>query len=368
MRVALGLWRMSVKTILFDISNHGFGHLSQTAPVIERLRQAFPDLRIVVRTKHPRRVVKEFISSDVQLGDAPAEATMDAPDAMSVDLEASAAAYAQLYARWDDVLNDELQFMQALRPSAVVSNINPLSLAAARRAGAPNIALCCMNWMDIYQSYFGRRPEARRIEQTMHRAYSEVEVFLQPRPHMSMSTLPRRRSIGPIARKGVRRRDELRQRLNLGAGEKLALLTLGGLPNPDSLDLPRIAGLRWVMRRAIAPLRDDVSISEATGLSMLDLLFSVDAVICKDSYCTVVEAACASVGIVMAPRENWPETDCLVEWASEHCNFALAPKGLKDAQGLGVALEKILNSRPKAAIEPTGVDEAVSAIAAAAGL
>ncbi|KAF2988872.1 hypothetical protein OGR47_15695 [Methylocystis sp. MJC1] len=359
---------MSVKTILFDISNHGFGHLSQTAPVIERLQQCFPNVRMFVRTKHPRSIVKEFISSDIQLGDAPAEATMDAPDAMSVDLEASAAAYAQLYARWDEVLNAEQQFMQALRPSAVVSNINPLSLAAARRAGVPNIALCCMNWMDIYKSYFGCRPEARHIEQTMHRAYSEVEAFLQPRPHMNMSDLPRRRSIGPIARKGVRRIEELRKRLKLGEGEKLALLTLGGLPNPESLDLPRVSGLRWLMRRAIAPLRDDVSTSEAAGLSMLDLLFSVDAVICKDSYCTVVEAACASVGIVMAPRENWPETDCLVEWAAEHCNFALAPNGLKDAQGLGVALEDVLQGRPKAAIEATGVDEAVSAIATAASL
>lgn len=359
---------MSVKTILFDISNHGFGHLSQTAPVIDRLQERFSGLRIVLRTKHPRNVVEEFISSEIEIGHAPLEATIDAPDAMSVDIEASAAAYMRLYAAWGERLNVESQFMQALEPSLVVSNINPLSLAAARRAGVRNIALCCMNWADIYESFFKDRPEAARVVGTLREAYSGAEVFLQPRPHMSMADISRRRSIGPIARKGARRRDELRKRLNVSDSERLVLLTLGGLPNPASLDLPRLDGVRWLARRAIAPLRDDVSACEESGLSALDLLFSVDAVICKDSYCTVVEAACAAVGVVIAPRENWPETDCLVEWADRHCNFALAPRGLKDPRGLAVELERVLCGPQRAPIEPTGVDEAVDAIASAAGL
>ncbi|MDJ0450350.1 hypothetical protein [Methylocystis sp. JR02] len=359
---------MSVKTILFDISNHGFGHLSQTAPVIDRLQERFSGLRIVLRTKHPRRVVEEFISSGIEILQAPMDVTVDAPDAMSVDLEASAAAYMRLYAAWENLLDVESQFMRALEPSLVVSNISPLSLAAARRAGVRNIALCCMNWADIYENFFSGRPEASCVLGTLREAYSTAELFLQPRPHMSMSDISSGRPIGPIARKGVRRRDELRKRLNVGNGERLVLLTLGGLPNPGSLDLPRVDGVRWLVRRAIAPLRDDVSACEASDLSVLDLLFSVDAVICKDSYCTVVEAACAAVGVVIAPRKDWPETDCLVDWAERHCNFALASGGLNDPRGLAVELEKVLCGPQRAPIEPTGVDEAVEAIAAAAGL
>ena len=47
---------------------------------------------------------------------------------------------------------------------------------------------------------------------------------------------------------------------------------------------------------------------EGSGISMLYREFaSSDAVVTKIGYTTFVEAACNGVGIVSAPRADWPE-------------------------------------------------------------
>ncbi|MEK7206896.1 MAG: hypothetical protein AAB134_03335, partial [Pseudomonadota bacterium] len=40
--------------LLVALSAHGFGHAAQTAPVVNALRQRFPDLRLTLRTRLPR--------------------------------------------------------------------------------------------------------------------------------------------------------------------------------------------------------------------------------------------------------------------------------------------------------------------------
>lgn len=355
---------MCDKAIFFDISHHGFGHLAQTAPVIDRLRDRFPSVRAVVRTRYPRDLVRAFVAADIDVYAPPPEATMVAPSATTIDLDASAGVYSRLHADWESLVKRESQTIRNLQPAAVVANVNPLSLAAAQRASVPTIGLCCMNWLDVYRRYFGRRPEAAEIIGAMTDAYAGSYIFLQPRPHMAMEDLPQRRSIGPVARQGRDCRGELRRTLGLATDERVVLLTLGGLPNPLTLDLPRIEGVHWLARRAIGPVRDDVSAIEATEISLIDLIFSADAVVCKDSYCTVVEAASAGVGLVMAPRDGWPETDCLVKWAEQHCNFALAPGGFDEPGELIAALCKVLGRDPLPPVEANGVDEAVDAIAA----
>lgn len=355
---------MPTKTVLFDISYHGFGHLAQSAPVIDRLKSRLPALRVVLRARHPREVVAGFVLSDIEVLPGPPEATMVAPSATSIDLDASAREYSRLHADWDAIVDQQSRAMRDLRVDLVVSNVNPVSLAAAQRSSIKNVGFCCMNWLDIYRQYFSARPDAETITRGMAEAYAGCDMFLQPRPHMDMEELPRRRSIGPVARKGENRKDELRRRLGLAQDAKIVLLTFGGLPDPLAQEPPRIDGVHWLMRRAIAPHRRDVTAVESLSVPILDLIFSADAVLGKDSYCTVVEAALAGAGLVMTPRRDWPETRCLAEWATQNCNFALAP----GPDRLATALHGVLAAEPAPPVESNGVDEAVDAIAALGGL
>jgi hypothetical protein len=357
---------MERRTIVFDISSHGFGHLSQTGPVIDGLHALRPDLKLLVRTRHPPEVVAQFVSSAVELCAPPPEPTMIAPDAATIDLEASARAFRRLQADWERLVAQEAQRLR--RPLGLLSNINPTSLAAARRLGAPAIALCCLNWLEVYRHYFSQRPEAAFVSATLSEAYSGADVFLQPRPHLPMRELRNARSIGPICRIGRDRRDELRRALRLRDDEKILLLTLGGFALPEALDLPIIEGAHWVMRGRPPAERRDLHSLDGSGLSVLDATFSADAVVCKDSYCTVVEAVCAGAGVVMVPRPDWPETTGLIEWASRRGNVSLAPEGLDHPRALRDCVLSVLGRPPRAPTRPEGVEEAVEAVARAWGL
>jgi hypothetical protein len=355
------------KPIVFDVSNHGFGHLAQTGPVIDAVHFAYPDTPLIVRTRHSGELVREFTKSPFRTSRPPPEATMVASSAAHIDLEASANAYSRLFADWEGRLRRELAELARLDPAAIVSNINPMSLEAGRRLGVPTIGLCCMNWLDIYRRYFATRPDASRIVEIMRRAYAGADTFIQPRPHMAMEDLPNRLSIGPIVRQGEDRREALRFQLGLPDTDHLVLVSLGGFSQPDAMDLPRMPGVHWLVRDA-RPHRADMTAIDGLGVPMLDLIFSADAVISKDSYCTVVEAAAAGTRLVMVPRPDWPEADCLTDWARGRCTFALAPEGLLSPRVLGDCVASVLRQPCLPPVDAPGAEQAARAIAELCGL
>ena len=107
--------------------------------------------------------------------------------------------------------------------------------------------------LDIYRAYCGIRPEAPAILQTIRAAYEAADIFLQTQPHMPMSDLPNRRSIGPIGRVGSNRREDICKTLDISHGKRIVLATVGGIPSDKPLFLPRSGTLG--IRKDISELR-----------------------------------------------------------------------------------------------------------------
>jgi hypothetical protein len=103
-------------------------------------------------------------------------------------------------------------------------------------------------------------------------------------------------------------------------------------------------------------------------MSFIDVLASSDAVVTKIGYATFVEAACNGVGIVSAPRADWPESGHLIEWAKQNANFALMEDGIENARGFRTALSAVLNAPCRMPVRASGIAEAVETIAGIAGL
>ena len=88
---------MPQKTLLFDVSSHGLGHLAQTSPVIGEIKRRFPDLRTNLRTNCPAHAFPDLASLALQIVKPPPEAALVAASAMSFDRAASAEAYRILH-------------------------------------------------------------------------------------------------------------------------------------------------------------------------------------------------------------------------------------------------------------------------------
>ena len=298
--------------LFVDISSHGFGHLAITAPVLNALAEARPDLRLTLRSRLPPAKLRQRIRPSFERIAEASDFGYVMIDATRIDLAASAAAYRQAHAGWNDRVAAEAALLAGLRPDLVLSNISYLPLAGAARAGIPACGLCSLNWADLFVHFFGEADWAAPIHAEMLAAYRSAAAFLRVTPGMAMGALDNLRPVGPIAALGKR------HDLGLGSGRNV-LIAMGGIDYRLPLDTwPRQAGIRWLVPAQWNCRHPDAIAAEDFGLSFTDLLRSADAVITKPGYGTFTEAAANGTPVLYQRRADWPEQDCLIAWLHAH--------------------------------------------------
>lgn len=350
--------------LLIALSPHGFGHLAQTAPVLAALRLRVPGLRVTVETALPAAMVEPRLPGPYTYHAHDTDFGMVMDSALDVAVEKSARAYRAVHAQWETNVQAEARRLQAARPDLVLADIPYLVLAAAERAGVPAIAMCSLNWADIYQHYCGHYPEAAEIHAQILAAYRSAECFLQPSPHMPMTDLSNRRAIGPIARTGHNRRGELRQRLGLAADDRLVVVAAGGIDLPLPVgEWPVVPGIRWVISARWAVERADIVTIESLQLPFIDLMCSCDALVGKPGYGTFVEAACNNVPVLYVRRPDWPEQEYLTAWLTAHGHCLEIERAQLLRGDLADPLKTLLGAPRRAPVSPTGVMQAADYIA-----
>jgi hypothetical protein len=318
--------------LLAAISAHGYGHLAQTAPVLNALRAQLPGLQLTVRCGLPREVLARRIAGPFVHQPVADDFGMVMRDALEVDVAASAARYAAFHADWERRVETVARELEQAAPDLLLADIPYLTLAAAARAGIPAVAMCCLHWADIYGYYCHALPEAEGIRAQMLAAYNSAALFLRTEPAMPMPGLGNRHDIGPLALTGSTRREEINARCGLTAAERLVLVVMGGIALRPSLERwPLTPGLRYVMQRDWQAARADTLLLEDLALPFSDVLASCDAVVTKPGYGTFAEAACAGVPLLYVPRVDWPEEPWLVQWLERQVPCAALPRSELDA-------------------------------------
>jgi hypothetical protein len=359
---------MSMPHLLVDVSAHGYGHVSQTAPVVNELVRRIPGLRVTLRCAAPPEFLRQRFSCAFEHFPVALDFGMKMSNAVDVEVESSAAAYREFHADWEVKVQQAAQQVRALRPDLLLANVPYLSLAAARVAGVRAVAMCCLNWADIYGHYCNSDAGSAAIHAQMLAAYNSAEVFLKVQPAMDMPEILNARSIGPIAQVGRNQRARIDASLlppppctRKGEGaetslnpnsctvstpipafplqggrngpdtdglfvpganiphQKLILVAMGGIEFRLPLERwPRFGGVRWLVPQAWDIARDDMAAIESLGLPFGDLLASCDAVLTKPGYGTFAEAACAGVPVLYVSRRDWPEEPYLVRWLEQN--------------------------------------------------
>jgi UDP:flavonoid glycosyltransferase YjiC (YdhE family) len=303
------------KHLLVAISGHGFGHLTQVAPVINELYRRAPGLRVTVASSVSVSQLASRIQVPFTLLPEAHDFGMHMHNALEVKLEMSLTAYREFHAGWPQRVQQLAARLEALAPDVILADVPYLTLAAAHQAGIPAVALCSLNWADIFRHYFAALPDGAAIHADILAAYRQADLFLQPEPSMPMADLPNRRPIGPIAEYGQDRRGEIDARMQLDGSEKLVLLGLGGLQFDFQLhDWPQDPGIRYLV-----PARQRFKHPQAypfddLKMPFIDILRSVDVLVTKPGYGSFTDAACNRVPVLFVSRPDWPEAPYLTDW------------------------------------------------------
>ncbi len=396
--------------LVVSISGHGFGHVAQTAPILNLLHERMPQLRITVRSAVPTEHLRSRILAPFTHLPDDSDIGMVMSSALDVRVAESCAAYREFHTKWNERVAAEATMLRELKADFVFSNVGYLSLAGAQRAGIPNAALCSLNWADIYRHYCGDASDSVRadpstapargtpvvapplrddpsagsgqtdgvlcdqtIAKQIRDCYANADAFLRATPGMSMNSLPNLIPVSPIAAIGTNRRAELNQRLKLSTGEKLVLISLGGIASRLPIERwPRIDGVRWLVQQSWQVEHPDAIILETlqtknfcpgTRMSFCDLLASSDALICKPGYGSFVEAACSGVPVLYVSRADWPESPALITWLQQ---YGLCREVSRDAlkQGdVAEVLKELWNTQRPDPVIPEGGEQVANWLA-----
>jgi len=352
-----------MKRLYVAVSGHGLGHLAQTAPVLNELHRLDPGIEFVVRTVLPRNVLAHRLDFPFSHLDEASDCNLVMHDAIRVDGPASLAAYRKFHHDWPARVADEARQLEALGVDAVFSNVGYLPLAAARLAGLPAIAMCSLNWADIFRAYLGHEAEAGVLLDQMTKAYAGARAFLRPAPSMPMTDLANTVAIPPVVQPGRNRREELIAKLGLAQDDRLVLVGMGGIPyRPPVERWLHLPGVVFIAPDAWQSGHPAVRPMSETGMLFRDVLASVDALVTKPGYGSYVEAAVSGVPVLYIPRPDWPEAPCLNHWLEENARALEIPEHQLLAGQLSAPLEQLWAMPAKPPVTTLGVNAAARAL------
>jgi hypothetical protein len=295
------------------VTSHGFGHLNRSVAVVNRMP---PEVPVTIRC-HPnlfdqwetrlRRPAKlEAHVSDVGALNPPGDSsTTDGAGT----LELAGRVHAEAMGRVDA----EAQKLREDGTAAVLCDVPPVPLVAARRAGVPGFLLANFTWADIYAPHARQLGgDAPGVVAEIRQAYRQATALFRAEPALRMIDVAPTIEVGMVVTPGRSRRGELRKTLGLGAGEKIVYFYVGryGQANLAWERLGRLGkkGIHFVGFHAVPgvslPNFHVVPALEWTGG---DLAATADVMVAKAGYGTTCEAMVAGTPMIYPPRQGFAE-------------------------------------------------------------
>jgi len=293
------------------ISGHGFGHLAQTAPVLNRINELRPDCRFLIRCALPEDEIRARLNFSFELDPVQVDVGVVQKNAVEEDRDASLKQMEQWIGSMDVQIGCEIALLKKFRPTLVLSNISPLAFPAANVLGVPGIGLASLDWHTIYTHWLAAD---HPVVTALAEAYGTCDLLLTPPMSMAMSVFPRRQEIPLIAAYPAA------AVLPGKSGRRTALVLFGGSGRPP-FELSALAAMpEWYFLLPDAPdaLPENVErIKFSRELRPIDLMPHVDAVVCKPGYGVLSECWRTDRPIAWVERPDFPEFPLLKGWLEE---------------------------------------------------
>ena len=344
------------RKIAYYITAHGYGHGTRSCDIVNALGTAAPEVPIVVKSDLPRPFLESRLPPGTGILPGAFDTGLVQLDSIRVDLEASLHALESLYAREDELLRQEEEFIHREGIGAVVADIPSIPLVAAKRAGVPAIATGNFGWDWIYSEFARTDPRWRPFVERFRAGYAQADLLLRQPFSEPMRAFGERVDLPLLARPGTNRRAELARALGVDPALKWVLLSFTSL-DLDVQALENLACLQGCALFSVEPLAWPGSAVHCIPRSLVgfaDALASMDVVVTKPGFGIVSECIANGRPIVYTDRENFLEYPVLVEGIERYCRHAFIPNAELYAGELAPALERIESAPPPREAMPRG--------------
>ena len=299
------------------ISGHGYGHAAQVVPVLNELGRSLSDLQAILRTAVPAAFFRNRLTIPWTLQSVDQDVGCIQNGPLEIDIPATWEAHVRFHAGWEQQMAKEVAAIRAAAPQVVLADTPYLAASAGKEAGVPTVALANFIWSETLKPFADpKEPQHQAILETMRHSYGHACLALRIAPGLPLSAFSNVVDIGPIAETSHSRREDIRKHLNVNESERLVLVAFGGIAL-ESLpweEMQQMQGYHFIV--STPPLRPSprIHVDSTIPHSFGTLIASVDLVMTKPGYGTIIEAVAVGVPVVYVRRYNFADEPPLVEF------------------------------------------------------
>lgn len=335
-----------MRSILYYITGHGYGHAVRSIQVIRAIQEAAPDAQIHVRTTAPEWLFANlprpvsYTSRGIDVG-------VVQPDSLRMDIAATLAACRDLHARMPLILEEEVSFVRARNIGLIAGDIPPACFAVGSRAHIPSVAITNFTWDVIYRAYARQHGEFAPLIEEMSRLYAQATLLLALPYPCDMEVFESVQPISWIARRSRLTREQARKTFGLPQYAVIVLLSFGGI-GLDVFSLDRLQSMSefYFVATGAGESRGNLRVLLPAQHSYEDLIRAVDVVVTKPGYGIVADVLAHRVPILYSDRGQFPEYPRLVSALDELATAEFIPQEELRSAELRSYLDRLLAKAP----------------------
>jgi hypothetical protein len=348
------------------ISGHGYGHAAQVVSVLNALGVLVPGLTAILRTTVPSSFFHDHLTIpwDLQPVQQDVGCIQDGP--LKIDINATWAAHQRFHENWEARLSNEVTATQAASPALIIADTPYLAIEAGFRAQIPTIALANFTWDLVLKEYCHASDNShRQLIQCIRGSYAKALLALRITPAPRIDVFSNIIDIGPIANSTSPERARLASTITLTSNERTVLVGFGGIPL-TSLPLEQMEQLRhyrFLFDGPVPPGYTRIHSTETLPFSFKTLLASVDIIMTKPGYGTIVEAVALQQPVVYVRRYNFADEPPLVDYLHRYGRgIELSIDDFTRGRWEPTLLQALASPVPSLPPPPTGAAEAAEVI------
>ena len=326
------------------ISGHGYGHAAQVTSVLNALGDLVPGVTAILRTTVPASFFQDRLTIPWELSPAQQDIGCIQDGPLKIDIDATWIASQRFHQTWDARLSNEVSAIRAASPALVIADIPYLAIEAGSRAHIPTIALASLTWDLVLKEYCHASDHAQpQLIDRIRESYAHADMALRITPAPKIDVFSNMIDIGPIATPSPPERHRLASALALTPSERIVLVGFGGIAL-TSLPLEQMEQLHhyhFLIDSPVPPGFSRIHSIETLPLSFKTLLASVDVIMTKPGYGTLVEAVALQQPVLYVRRYNFADEQPLVDYLHRY------------GRGVELSLDDFVKGRWEAALSKT---------------
>ena len=185
-----------MKTILFYVSDHGFGHATRCIALTRKLQKNY---KIIIKNHNAFKFLKNSLMDgnifDMKTDVGPAYNWKT----QTMEYGKTQLDFDRFIKKENSWIEKEINFCKKINPDLIISDISPISLRLSHKMNIPSISIANFSWSDIIETF----PESEKRNDILHwldESFSLSTLVLQLPLHMNLRGYLRKKNASLLTR------------------------------------------------------------------------------------------------------------------------------------------------------------------------